>query len=108
MNVAVPLFGFSVVALLAHASSILFPVKIGPAGIRSYAAFGRQRTIAWSDIASARLISIYGIPHVTISRSCGNFDFAIPAEVAIRKDFRAQVEALAGHSNAVTECINGL
>lgn len=106
-TVLVPLTGFSIVAGLAHLSSLLFPVKIGPAGIRAYASFAHFKIIAWDDIATIRVVSIYGIHYFYIADSGAQSKITIPAELARRPEFRLGVEKFAGPSHPLVEALVG-
>jgi len=92
-------------AALLLATIRLFPVKIGPEGIRSYTAYGNYQTIIWQDFKHLKPFSILGLRYISIKNTRSK-SIHIPLFLSGMNRFLEDVRTLAGAEHMLVQALS--
>ncbi len=84
----------------------LFPVYVGPAGLRAYTFWGNYRTVPWADAATVGRFNLLGLRYLTVTPPAGGRLY-VPLFLSDMAGFRAKVREFAGAAHPVAAALGG-
>ncbi|MBS1721270.1 MAG: hypothetical protein JST35_12565 [Armatimonadetes bacterium] len=92
-------------AVVVYALGKSYPVVVTPESIRAYTSMGVYRNEAWTNIQSAAVRRLCGIPYVCITTLGSKTDLTVPVWLVDFPEFVATVERYAGESNVLAQVL---
>lgn len=88
-----------------YGGSKLFPVHLGPSGIKCYNRMGLYRVARWSEIEAAEVDYIQGIPYIFVTTAGKKDPLTVPIWLSDFPGFSVAVKEYAGENNPLSRLL---
>ncbi len=102
----IPFVAFGAIAALMYGAAALFPIRIGPAGLKCYNMMGMYRLAPWAEIQTAEVRDISGVPYIFITTARNKGPITVPVWLKDFSGFALAVKEYAGASNPLTQLLD--
>jgi len=102
-----PLGAYAVLATLTYIGCSLWPVRVGPQGVKSTNLLGVPAFVPWHHIHSAQVRVVQGIPYIYIGAQDRLQPVTVPVWLRDPDGFIQAVKEYAGPSNPLTVLVTG-
>lgn len=100
-----PFVAFGALAGLMYGTAALFPLRVGPAGLKCYNMIGMYRLARWSEIQAAEVRNVSGVPYIFVTTMGKKDPMTVPVWLKDFTGFAASVKEYAGESNPLTQLV---
>lgn len=105
ISFSLPFVAYAILAVFTYAGCSMFPVRLGPQGLKSSNTFGIPAFVAWRHIRSAQFREIQGIPYIFIEAQGRSQPVTVPVWLRHPEAFIEAVRHYAGPHNPLTELL---
>ena len=102
LSALLPVGAYAVLASLTYLGCSLWPVRVGPQGVKSTNLFGIPVLVPWQNIRSAQVRVVQGIPYIYIEAQGRLQPVTVPVWLRDPDGFVHAVKEYAGPSNPLT------